>query len=205
MDTVLIVDDDPAIREIFSAYLGMGGYRILEAAGGPSCLELLKVHTPDIILLDMMMEPMDGWETLLAIRHNAPSSHIPVIIITGKPPVPEDILKYGGLIENFVVKPIDFNKIVQSLQGIIAGDRDLARETERLKEWGESPESLDEYHYLLRLVRVAHNLELRFRGRPWTENFSLSVPVERLHVLHKRLGFPDRLLEPGSGAIRESR
>ena len=68
MDTVLIVDDDPAIREIFTVYLEMEGYRILAAAGGMECLDLLKTQKPDLILLDMMMEPMDGWETLLAIR-----------------------------------------------------------------------------------------------------------------------------------------
>jgi two-component system, OmpR family, response regulator len=203
MDTVLLVDDDPAIREIFTAYLGMGGYQVLEASGGPACLELLTAHKPDIILLDMMMEPMDGCETLLAIRDDPSSSHIPVIIITGKSPVPEDILKYGCLIEDFIVKPMDFTRIVQSLPGIIANDRDLARETERLKEWGEEPELLGEYQCLLRLVRVAHNLELRFRGRPWAEHFSLSVPEERLHLLHKKLGFPDRFLEPGSGASRK--
>jgi two-component system, OmpR family, response regulator len=204
MDTVLIVDDDPAIREIFTAYLGMGGYRVLEASGGPACLDLLTAHKPDIILLDMMMEPMDGWETLLAIRHDPSTSHIPVIIITGKSPAPEEILKYGGLIEDFIVKPIDFNRIVRSLQGIIANDRDLVRETERLKKWGEEPELLDEYQSLLRLVRVAHNLELRFRGRPWAERLALSVPEERLQLLHKKLGFPDRFLEPGGGGIRET-
>jgi two-component system, OmpR family, response regulator len=205
MDAVMLVDDDPAIREIFGAYLGRGGFRILEAVGGPACLELLKVHKPDIILLDMMMEPMDGWETLLAIRDNPPSSQIPVIIITGKQPVPEDILKYGGLIEDFIVKPIDFARVVQSLPLVIENDRDLARETDRLKERGRDPKLLGEYGYLIRLIRIAHNLESRFRGRSWTENLSLIPAEERLHLLHKKLGFPDRFLEPGGGAIRVSR
>jgi two-component system, OmpR family, response regulator len=205
MGTVMLVDDDPAIREIFSAYLGMGGYQVLEAAGGPACLELLQVHKPDLILLDMMMEPMDGWETLLAIRHNPSSSRIPVIIITGKQPVPEDILKYGGLIDDFIVKPIDFNRIVQSIPKIMENDRDLARETDRLKEWGEDPELLDEYGYLLRLVRVAHNLRSRQRDRSWSENILITIPESRLHLLHKKLGFPDHFLDHYTGVIQEPR
>ena len=51
-----------------------------------------------------------------------------MIIITGKQPVPEDILQYGGLIEDFIVKPIDFNMLVACLHRIIEKDRDLHRE-----------------------------------------------------------------------------
>jgi two-component system OmpR family response regulator len=65
MDTILIVDDEPAIREIFTAYLERGGYTSLAVAGGMECLETLKTQKPDLILLDLMMEPMDGWETPL--------------------------------------------------------------------------------------------------------------------------------------------
>jgi two-component system OmpR family response regulator len=116
MDTVLIVDDDPAIREIFSRYVEMGGYKVLAADGGSGCLEILKEHTPDIILLDLMMEPMDGWETLLAIRATASARQVPVIIITGKHPAPEDIQLYGSLIEDYVGKPVDFRMVVKSLK-----------------------------------------------------------------------------------------
>jgi two-component system, OmpR family, response regulator len=199
MDTVLLVDDDPAIREIFSVYLGMGGYTTLEADGGPACLDLLRTKNPDIILMDMMMEPMDGWETLLAIRHDFPSSQVPVVIITGKPPVPEDVLKYGGLIEDFIVKPVDFKQVVASLPRIIADSRDLAREMERMRNEGCDPELLREYARLLRLVRVAHILKIRLRERPWTEQTLLKTQEEHLHLLHKQLGFPDSFLKTGVG------
>ena len=48
----------------------MGGYTATAVSGGQECLDLLKTQKPDLILLDLMMEPMDGWETLLAIRHH---------------------------------------------------------------------------------------------------------------------------------------
>ena len=62
-----------------------------------------------------------------------PLHTIPVIIITGKPPVPEEISQYGILIEDYIVKPVDFSRIVQSLHHIIEIDRDMKREINRIK------------------------------------------------------------------------
>ncbi len=199
MDSVLIVDDEPAIREIFTVYLEMGGYKFLAVTGGMECLELLKTQKPDLILLDLMMEPMDGWETLLAIRHNPPSSQIPVIIITGKKPTPEDILQYGGLIEDFIVKPVDFKMIAESFHRIIEKDRELYREIDRIKNGEKDPELLSEYTRLLRLVRVAHNLKKRLKDPPSADRIPLKKLEEQLQWLHKKLGFPDHLLEQDEG------
>jgi two-component system OmpR family response regulator len=195
MDTVLIVDDDPAIREIFSIYLENGLYTSLAASGGPECLELLKTRKPDLILLDMMMEPMDGWETLMAIRNYPPSHYIPVIIITGKPPVPEEISQYGILIEDFIVKPVDFSRIVQSMHHIIEKDRDMKREINRIKTETRDPELLSEYIRLFHLVRLAYNIRKWFKEPQRLSQPLLKEQEERLQWLHKKLGFPDHLLE----------
>jgi two-component system, OmpR family, response regulator len=199
MDTVLIVDDDPAIREIFSTYLEMGGYRVLAAAGGADCLELLKTHNPDIILLDLMMEPMDGWETLLAIRKNNPSCGSPVIIITGKHPVPGEILQYGGYIEDFIQKPVDFKQVVISLNRIIAKERDRDREINRIEADLSDPQLLGEYLCLLRLVGVVRSLCKRLRDHSLTDCIPLTAQEERLLVLHRKLGLPDTLLDREAG------
>jgi CheY-like chemotaxis protein len=195
MDTILIVDDDAAIREIFTIYLDMGGYRIITATNGRECMDILKTQIPDLILLDMMMEPMDGWETLLAIRSCPASCYIPVIIITGKQPVPQDILEFGGLIEDFIVKPVDFKLIVPSLHRIIEKDKDLGREIDRIKGAGQETELLNEYTRLLRLVRVSHSLKKRLKDSMWTDRAPLKKQEERLQHLHKKMGFPDSLLE----------
>jgi two-component system OmpR family response regulator len=194
-DTILIVDDDPAIREIFTLYLESVGYKILTAPGGMECLEMLKTQKPDLVLLDLMMEPMDGWETLLAIRHNPSPCYVPVIIITGKQPVPEEILQYGVLIEDFIVKPVDFKRIAESLHCIIEKDRDLGREIDRVKTGEQDPELLGEYTRLLRLVGVVHNLKKRLKNPLWADRIPLKQQEERLQWLHKKLGLPDRLLE----------
>jgi len=195
MDTILIVDDDPAIREIFTIYLEMREYQVLTAAGGRECLDLLNTQKPDLILLDMMIEPMDGWETLLAIRSSPASRTIPVIIITGKEATPEEILQYGILIEDFIVKPIDFKKISASFHIVIEKDRVLRREIDRIKETEQDPELQNEYTHLLHLVRVAKNIMARSRDRPWADHIPLKKHEEQLQWLHKKLGFPDLLLQ----------
>jgi two-component system, OmpR family, response regulator len=193
MFSVLIVDDDPAIREIFTAYLKMGGYAVTAVAGGRECLDFLATGNADLILLDLMMEPMDGWETLSAIRNHPAAGHIPVIIITGKQPVPEDILHYGSQIDDFFVKPVEFDKLVENLHRIIEKARDLDRMSEQKKGEGHDPLLIAEYTRILRFLRIAHKLARRFRDFPWAARLSLHSQEERLISLHSQLGFPDHL------------
>ena len=84
MYTILVVDDSPFIVDVFVTMLERGGYRTVAAYGGEECLEILKTVTPDLILLDIMMEPMDGWETLEKIKENPTTKEIPVLMLTAK-------------------------------------------------------------------------------------------------------------------------
>ena len=95
MYQVLVVDDDPAIREIFTAFLNRDGITATARGGGQECLDLLKDQTPDIILLDLMMEPMTGGKPSAKSGIIPGAGQVPVMIITGKQPVPADILQYG--------------------------------------------------------------------------------------------------------------
>ena len=190
MDTILLVDDDPAIREIFTVCLEMDGYKALVAPDGPECLNLLNTYKPDLILLDLMMEPMDGWEILHAIRKNFSSRYIPVIILTGKFPVPEDILQYGGLIEEYIVKPVGLPVLIESVHRNIENHRNLCREIEHMKDKVQDPALLAEYIHLLRFVRVAHKLKKRLTDPLWADWIPLKNQEERLQWVHKKIGFP---------------
>ena len=190
MDTILLVDDDPAIREIFTVCLEMDGYKALVAPDGPECLNLLNTHKPDLILLDLMMEPMDGWEILHAIRKNFSSRYIPVIILTGKSPVPDDILQYGGLIEDYIIKPIGLTVLIESVHRNIENHRNLRREIEQMKDKVQDPALLAEYIHLLRFVRVAHKLKKRLTDPLWADWIPLKNQEERLQWVHKKIGFP---------------
>lgn len=81
--TVLLVDDDHALRAIIGTNLQLGGFDVLSAADGPSALALLDERVPDVVVLDVVMPEMDGYATLDRIRRHTTASHVPVIVLTG--------------------------------------------------------------------------------------------------------------------------
>ncbi len=83
-DTIMIVDDSSFIVDGLIAILKRKGYKPIPAHGGDECLEILKTTIPDLILLDIMMEPMDGWETLERLKSNPATKGIPVLMFSAK-------------------------------------------------------------------------------------------------------------------------
>jgi hypothetical protein len=122
-----------------------------------------------------------------------------VIVITGKQPTPEEILQYGIFIEDFIMKPIDFELITRSFHRIIEKNQELGHEIDRIKNRGQDQELLNEYTLLLRLVRVIHNLKKRLDNRHWAERIPLQKLEDRLQWLHTNLGFPNHIPEQVEG------
>ncbi len=81
---------------------------MITAGGGQDCIDMIQAYVPDLILLDVMMEPMDGWQTLMNLKRNPDSCRIPVIMVSGKTPTPDDVHMYGKYYEHFVMKPVSF-------------------------------------------------------------------------------------------------
>ena len=106
MTTVLIVDDNPEIRELFAMTLVSLQYSTLTAPGGQECLEMLTKVRPDIILLDVMMWPLDGWQTLQKIKDCPDTKTIPVIMITGKDATYEEQKKFSRFYADYITKPV---------------------------------------------------------------------------------------------------
>ena len=106
MTTVLIVDDNPAVRHLFDMILVVLKYDTLTAPGGEECLNILKTTIPDIILLDIMMEPMDGWQTLMQIKACPATKTVPVIMVTGKAVTDEERCKFSTYYADYLMKPV---------------------------------------------------------------------------------------------------
>lgn len=68
---------------------------------------------PDLVLLDIMMEPMDGWETLERIKTSPALRHIPVLMLTAKPLTPEEANEYGPYIEDYILKPTTHHQLYE--------------------------------------------------------------------------------------------
>lgn len=116
--TVLICDDDASIRAVVKAGLERQGYRVLTAASGQEAVEQATSQQPDVILLNLMMPEMDGWETLAVLKQQAASQAIPVIIFSGLLPDARETAHPD--ISGWVVKPPDPKVLRRALDRAIA-------------------------------------------------------------------------------------
>jgi two-component system, cell cycle response regulator DivK len=80
---VLVVEDYQDAREMYAAYLQFSGYRVAEATNGEEALEQAHALLPDIILMDLALPKMDGWEATRRLKADARTRHIPVVALTG--------------------------------------------------------------------------------------------------------------------------
>jgi CheY-like chemotaxis protein len=101
---VLLVEDDPAVRQTLRSVLERHGWRVLEAANGAIALEMMANETPELILLDLIMPEMDGFEFAEHLRSNPQWRSIPVIIVTAKELTPEEISRLNGNVERILRK-----------------------------------------------------------------------------------------------------
>jgi CheY-like chemotaxis protein len=118
---VLIVDDDPATREMLRRTLAKGGWTAMEAADGREALTQLERAAPAIVLLDLMMPGVDGFEVLEAMRREEAWRDIPVIIITAKDLGREDLARLNGRAERVFQKgAYNRTELIGIVHGIIA-------------------------------------------------------------------------------------
>ena len=143
MSTLLLVDDNIELLELFSIFLVRAGHRVITAPGGRECLSLLQAETPDLVVLDVMMEPMDGWDTLGAIK--AAASDLPVVMLTGKQACQEELDMYGDLIEDYLRKPLTREELVAALSGVLADLSSVKEVADNAARAGVSPELVQEY------------------------------------------------------------
>jgi len=114
---ILMVDDEPAFVRLVSQVLNQKGYEVFTANDGQEALRLLFAHKPDLVLLDVMMPKMDGWQTCSRIRD---LSDIPIIILTGKRTNEEDIVRgldYGA--DDYLIKPVGNRELVARVRSAL--------------------------------------------------------------------------------------
>jgi len=158
MYTILIVDDSPMIVDVFATMLERGGYRPITALSGEECLEVLKTDQPDLILLDIMMEPMDGWETLEKIKASPATSNIPVLMLTAKPLTPEEANEYGPYIEDYILKPTTHHQLYEAIERVLTRRHSISADIERARNAGADPRLIEEYERLSKSVDINRRL-----------------------------------------------
>lgn len=164
MQTVLLVDDNPELVSLYSRMLSLLGYEPIIAHGGRECQERLNEKIPDAILLDLMMEPIDGWETLRMIRNRVDCLLTPVIMLTARSPQPREILYCGDFLDGYIMKPITKTKLEHELQELWDRCSLLQSHLEKFRKMGASPEDTVDYMRSMRacvsLTQVLKELAL---------------------------------------------
>jgi PleD family two-component response regulator len=110
--TLLIVDDDPNIFKLLKVNLDNAGYRVLKAADGEEAVAIALKETPDLIILDIMMPKIDGYEVCRKLRENESTYLIPIIVLSAKDKPADKIkgLKLGA--DDYLTKPFDVEELI---------------------------------------------------------------------------------------------
>jgi two-component system, OmpR family, response regulator len=156
--SVLIVDDDKDIIEVIEGMLKLGGYAARSATSGAECLKELESAVPDLILLDIGMEPMDGWETLKRIKKNPATKGILVIMLTARKLIPKDVEDYGIFIEDYIVKPVTSQGLADAIMYAFARQQIIEEKIAAAKGAGIPRNELCECVRLTRVVDVNKRL-----------------------------------------------
>lgn len=114
---ILVVDDDAALVRLFEQILTGKGYEMLKASNGQEALRLFFAHKPDLVLLDIVMPEMDGWQTCSRIRD---LSDVPIIMLTGQQKNEDDIVRgldYGA--DDYLLKPVGSKELLARVRAIL--------------------------------------------------------------------------------------
>lgn len=114
MKRILAVDDNDDILEVLRYILEDSGYIVDTLADGQYLFDTIKKHTPDLILLDIMLGNMDGRVICKELKKNKETCHIPVIMVSASHNIAETIKQDGP--DDFVAKPFDLNVLLNAIQ-----------------------------------------------------------------------------------------
>lgn len=187
MYKVLCVDDDDRLVEVLSDMLQYSNYDARAVTSGAMCLELLNSgYRPDIILLDIMMFPMDGWETLRRIRNDKQLFYLPILMLTGKFPTMTEVEEYGTLFDGYLMKPFALESLsneINNLMNLVKIREDIIC---RARIMCVDDNMLNEYRRLSSISRVLKKLEKIINNGSFTRD-SFYNKIKRLKTIEKRL------------------
>ncbi len=112
MSRILIVDDEPGIVEILSEHLALEGYDVAAASSGEAALELMQRSQPDLVILDVMLPGMDGYEVCTRMQVNPDLSQVPVIMLTARTLTDDLVSGYERGADDYITKPCDLDELL---------------------------------------------------------------------------------------------
>jgi len=178
---ILLVDDDPAFRLVTAASLREAGFVVEEATNGNEALNLISSNPPELILLDALMEDIDGFEICSQIQENPDTRQIPVLMVTGLEDTDSVHKAFQAGAAGFITKPVNYPVLIHRIRFQLR----VARESTELRE------SREQLAIAQQLARLGH-----WRWQPAQDRFEMSEQLARICELEndKRIDSLDDFL-----------
>ncbi|HEY5157436.1 MAG TPA: response regulator transcription factor [Anaerolineales bacterium] len=113
---ILLIDDDPTLLNLLSQYLRESDFEVFEASNGPLGLRLAFNEKPDLVLLDVMLPGMDGWEVCVRLRE---LTDLPIIMLTAKTTEQDKLRGFRLGVDDYITKPFSFAELVARIQAVL--------------------------------------------------------------------------------------
>src|SRR5229473_5140501 len=142
--SILIVDDDPVVRSLMRATLENDNFEVIEAVDGVEGCQLYEEHHPDLLLVDVMMPRMDGFELCRVLRSRRTSAYVPIVVATSLDDVPSIARAYDAGATDFIPKPLNWLVLNHRVRYILRASRafeELRRNQDRLIAAKETAEA----------------------------------------------------------------
>jgi DNA-binding response OmpR family regulator len=119
-NTVVCIEDEPGVIELIRLILERRGLKVVGAASGVQGLEVIRQVKPSLVLLDLMMPGMDGWEVYRRMKADAMMKTIPVIIVTAKAEGIDEVLaKHIAKVDDYIKKPFSLQELLQAIERVL--------------------------------------------------------------------------------------
>lgn len=168
---VLIVDDDLNICELLRLYVEKEGYAVVIANDGEQAIEICNREQPDLVLLDIMLPKVDGWQVCREIRKN---SDCPIIMLTAKGEVFDKILGLELGADDYIVKPFEAKEVIARIRAVLRRSGISDKETIQEVIWDNLSINLTNY-------------ELKVNGEP------VDAPPKELELLYHLASNPNKV------------
>jgi two-component system, OmpR family, KDP operon response regulator KdpE len=121
--TVLLVEDDPDLLRFAQVTLRLGGYRPLTATDGPTALALARKARPRLMVLDLRLPGLDGWQVLESLRATPETARLPVLVLTASAgPTDQERALAAGVVD-YLVKPVSADALLAAVERALDGGR----------------------------------------------------------------------------------
>jgi two-component system phosphate regulon response regulator PhoB len=164
MAKVLVIEDEPDLQQVLGYNLKQAGHEPISAERGLTGLRLAREHSPDVVLLDLMLPDVAGTEVCRSLKEDATTRHIPVIMLTARGEELDRVVGFELGADDYMVKPFSVRELMLRIQAILRRAQGKPAETEPMIEFG-----------CLRIDREAH--------RVWVEEHEVELTALEFRLL----------------------